>query len=44
MVLFPFLLYPFSQTIWMAYDLMLRPPLAEEFEPRGNVWIVWRLS
>ena len=34
MILFPFLLYPFSQTIWMAFDLMLRPPLAEEFEPR----------
>ncbi len=34
MILFPFLLYPFSQTIWMAFDLMLRPPTADEFALR----------
>lgn len=30
MVAMPILLYPFSKTIWMAFDLMLRPLTIEE--------------
>ena len=33
MVLFPILLFPFSKAIWLALDLMVRPPTAEEFKP-----------
>lgn len=32
MLLAPFLLFPFSKTVWIAFDLALRPPLPEEFE------------
>ena len=37
MILFLILLYPVSRTIWMAFDLMLRPPTADEFELRPGV-------
>ena len=37
MILLPFLLFPVSRTIWMAFDLMLRPPTADEFELRPGV-------
>lgn len=30
MVVAPFVLFPFSRTIWMAFDLMLHPPTREE--------------
>lgn len=32
MALMPFVFYPFSKTIWMAFDLMLRPLTPEELE------------
>jgi uncharacterized protein (DUF983 family) len=31
MVAAPFLLFPLSKTIWLAFDLMLRRPRAEDF-------------
>jgi uncharacterized protein (DUF983 family) len=32
MVAVPLLLYPFSKTIWLAFDLLFRPVKAREFE------------
>jgi hypothetical protein len=31
MVVFPFLLYPWSHTLFLAFDLLMRPPTAEDF-------------
>ncbi|HJU87932.1 MAG TPA: DUF983 domain-containing protein [Gemmatimonadaceae bacterium] len=31
MIAAPFLLFPLSKTIWLAFDLMLRPPRREDF-------------
>jgi uncharacterized protein (DUF983 family) len=31
--LLPILLYPFSRSVWLALDLMVQPPRAEEFAP-----------
>ncbi len=31
MVLFPFLLYPWSHTLFLAFDLLMRPPTEEDF-------------
>jgi hypothetical protein len=31
MVIAPFLLYPFSKTLFLAFDLIFRPPSAEDF-------------
>ena len=36
MVLAPVALFPFSKTIWMAFDLMLRPPTSAEFHTTRN--------
>jgi Protein of unknown function (DUF983). len=33
MVVAPFVLYPFSRTTWLAFDLMFRPATSEEFGP-----------
>jgi hypothetical protein len=33
-VLVPLVLWPYSQTLWMAIDLMMRPVQAEELDPR----------
>ena len=33
-VLLPLLVWPYSQTLWMAIDLMMRPVTAEELDPR----------
>lgn len=30
----PLVLWPYSQTLWMALDLMMRPVRAEELDPR----------
>jgi hypothetical protein len=31
MVIAPFLLYPFSKTLFLAFDLIFRPPSREDF-------------
>ena len=31
MVIAPFLLYPFAKTIFLAFDLIFRPPSPEDF-------------
>ena len=33
MVIAPLLFYPWSKTIWLAFDLMFRPATAEELRP-----------
>jgi uncharacterized protein (DUF983 family) len=33
-VLFPIVLYPFSKTVWLALDLLVQPPRADEREAR----------
>ena len=33
MVLAPILLYPFSKLVWLAFDLMLRPVVPNDFSP-----------
>ena len=33
-VLVPLMVWPYSQTLWMAIDLMMRPVRAEELDPR----------
>lgn len=32
MVVCPFVLYPWSHTLFLAFDLLMRPPAAEDFE------------
>jgi uncharacterized protein (DUF983 family) len=32
MVIVPFLFYPFSKTLFLAFDLLFRPPAPEDFE------------
>jgi uncharacterized protein (DUF983 family) len=32
MIAAPIVLYPLSRSIWLAFDLLLRPPAPEEFE------------
>ncbi len=32
MITAPFLFYPFSKTVFLAFDLIFRPPTAEDFE------------
>jgi uncharacterized protein (DUF983 family) len=36
MVLVPFVTYPFSKTIFLAFDLVFRPPMPEDFENGPN--------
>ena len=31
MILLPVLFYPFSKTLFLAFDLVFRPPMAEDF-------------
>jgi len=31
MVIAPFLFYPFSKTLFLAFDLIFRPPSPEDF-------------
>lgn len=33
MVLAPIILYPFSRIVWLAFDLMLRPAVPNDFSP-----------
>lgn len=33
MVLAPIILYPFSRLVWLAFDLMLRPVVPNDFAP-----------
>jgi uncharacterized protein (DUF983 family) len=33
-VLVPLIMWPYSQTLWMAIDLMMRPVRPEELDPR----------
>lgn len=33
MVLAPIVLYPFSRLVWLAFDLMLRPAVPNDFAP-----------
>jgi uncharacterized protein (DUF983 family) len=33
MVLAPIILYPFSKLVWLAFDLMLRPAVPNDFAP-----------
>jgi len=45
MVVFPFVLYPWSHTLFLAFDLLMRPPAPEDFEaPREPSPIVPRRS
>jgi hypothetical protein len=30
----PFIFYPFSKTLFLAFDLIFRPPASEDFEER----------
>ena len=32
MVVFPFVFFPFSKTLFLAFDLLVRPPEAHEFD------------
>jgi uncharacterized protein (DUF983 family) len=32
MIAAPFVLFPFSKLVWLAFDLMLRPPVPRDFE------------
>jgi hypothetical protein len=32
MVVAPFLFYPFSKTVFLAFDLIFRPPTRQDFE------------
>ena len=32
MIAAPFLLYPLSRVVWLAFDIMLRPVTADDFE------------
>jgi hypothetical protein len=37
MVLFPLLFFPWSKTLYLAFDLLVRPPEAHEFQvPAGG--------
>ena len=36
MVLAPILLYPFSKLVWLAFDLMLRPVVPNDFLPQPD--------
>lgn len=36
MVPFPFLTYPFAKTIWLALDLLFRPPTLADFAGHGE--------
>jgi hypothetical protein len=33
MVIVPFLFFPFSKTLFLAFDLVFRPPSRDEFAP-----------
>jgi hypothetical protein len=33
MILAPIVLYPLSKLCWLAFDLLFRPPGAEDFAP-----------
>ena len=33
MVIVPFLFFPFSKTLFLAFDLVFRPPSPDEFAP-----------
>jgi uncharacterized protein (DUF983 family) len=35
-VLLPILFYPFSRTCWLALDVLLNPPTAQEQQPRAG--------
>ena len=36
MVLVPFAFFPFSKTLFLAFDLTFRPPTLEEFASKGS--------
>ena len=36
MVVLPLLFYPFSKTLFLAFDLIFRPPVRDNLEPRGK--------
>ena len=36
MVPFPFFTYPFAKTIWLAVDLLFRPPTLADFAGHGE--------
>jgi hypothetical protein len=36
MVPFPFFTYPFAKTIWLAIDLLFRPPTLADFAGHGE--------
>lgn len=35
MIIFPILFYPFSKTLFLAFDLIVRPPTAQDFNERS---------
>jgi uncharacterized protein (DUF983 family) len=37
MISAPFIFYPFSKTLFLAFDLIFRPPAPEDFEERTRV-------
>jgi len=37
MVVVPFLFFPFSKTLFLAFDLTFRPPRAEEFARQDHI-------
>jgi uncharacterized protein (DUF983 family) len=36
MIVTPIVFYPFSKALWLAGDLVLRPPTTEDFATRGD--------
>jgi hypothetical protein len=32
MIILPVLFYPFSKTLFLAFDLVFRPPMPEDFD------------
>ena len=37
MILTPIVFYPFSKTLWLAIDLMFRPPTPEDFASSSDI-------
>jgi uncharacterized protein (DUF983 family) len=37
MIMTPIVFYPFSKALWLAGDLVFRPPIAADFAVRGDV-------
>jgi hypothetical protein len=43
MLVVPFAFFPFSKTLFLAFDLWVRPPSEDDFVlPREEVRVAWR--